>query len=432
MKTRSWIWATGAAAAAMLCVPAVATAGGLMRPNPVSARSIGLGGAFTAVADDPTALHFNPAGLAHLPGTNVMIGVELVHAPRFYQPIFADDRCTQDPPPPECQRQEPTAPIRPLPSLGFATRLQREGVPSRLTFGVGLWNTFGGQLKYEDDPLIPGTIRETRNAVIEIVPGVAYEVNDVLAVGIAFRLGVGLFDSLSEQRPSNADLSATGLGAGATMGVMVRPNDKLSVGLVYRTPLTVTTKGDGTLLVAGNPRDVKVEMVQRWPQQMGVGVAYKPNNKLLVSTQLDWHGWQRTNDISPVIEGEENVTRLANIDTDWQDNYAFHLGVQYAINEKIQARGGFTYDTRAAIKRSQERNFLDSDKMLGAVGASYRINKRFRIDTAFERTIPRGKTEIEDNSAEAAMANWSDMANVSPGEHGGTLTTFELAVQVLF
>jgi long-chain fatty acid transport protein len=416
----------------MLSMPALAIGGGLMRPNPVSARSIGLGGAFTAVADDPTALHFNPAGLSALPGSNVLIGVELVHAPRFYQPVFADDRCSASPPPAECQRQEPGAPIRPLPSLGFATRLEREGVPSRLTFGVGLWNTFGGQLKYDDNPEIPGTLIETRNAVIEIVPGASYEVNDVLAVGFAFRLGFGLFDSVSVQRPSDADLSATGLGAGATFGVMVKPSNKLRLGFVYRTPLTVTTKGDGVLNVGGMDRDVKLEYVQRWPQQMGFGAAFTPNEKLLVSVQLDWHGWQRVNDLGPVIEGEENVTRLANIDTDWQDNYAFHLGAQYNVSDKLHARGGFTYDTRAAIKKSQERTFLDSNKMLAAVGASYRINDRWRIDTAFERTIPRGETVIEDNSAEASMANWSEAANVSPGEHGGTLTTFELAVQLLF
>ncbi|HEY1584663.1 MAG TPA: hypothetical protein VGH63_03185, partial [Polyangia bacterium] len=43
---------------------------GLSRPNIVGARAIGMGGAFTAIADDPTAVWYNPAGTA-LYGDNV-------------------------------------------------------------------------------------------------------------------------------------------------------------------------------------------------------------------------------------------------------------------------------------------------------------------------------------------------------------------------
>jgi hypothetical protein len=88
-----------------LTLPATAHAGGLSRPNVLSARGVGLGGAFSAIADDPTALHYNPAGLAAITGIDIMIGGELVIAPRTYRPIFADDSnislgqpCIQDPP----------------------------------------------------------------------------------------------------------------------------------------------------------------------------------------------------------------------------------------------------------------------------------------------------------------------------------------------
>ena len=66
-----------------------AHAGGIARPNPVSARSVGIGGAFSAIADDPTALHFNPAGIALLPGLDIMVGGEFVKNPRTYTPKSA-------------------------------------------------------------------------------------------------------------------------------------------------------------------------------------------------------------------------------------------------------------------------------------------------------------------------------------------------------
>ena len=39
----------------------------------VGARAMGLGSAYVALADDPTALHWNPAGLAAIPGTQVTV-----------------------------------------------------------------------------------------------------------------------------------------------------------------------------------------------------------------------------------------------------------------------------------------------------------------------------------------------------------------------
>lgn len=404
-------------------------AGGLARPNPISARSVGMGGAFSAIADDPTALHFNPAGLSRLRKSSIMVGGEFIVAPRTYEPDF--EGCDADPAPARCQSpQEPTSPVRPLPSLGFATRLTQEGVPSRLAFGIGFWNTFGGQLVYEDSPPIPGTLAETRNAVLEIVPGIAYEINDVLAIGAALRVGIGLFDSVAVQRPNDAEMHATGIGAGGTLGVMVTPSDSMSIGAYYRTSLTVTTKGDGVIQQPTGPLDVSVEFKQPWPQQAGLGVAYRPADKLTVAAQIDWHGWGRVNSLDPTFAGEPELTRNARILTDWNNNYAIHAGVEFAASSKLALRGGYTYDSIAVTDRLRERQFLDGNSMFVALGGSYYITDAWRVDSAFETGIPAGAYTIENNSMDVSA--WPQRANKAPGEHSGKLYTFELAVQYLY
>ena len=435
IMTRTSSVLAGIACAAIACPP-LAHAGGLARPTPVSARGVGMGGAFSAIADDPTALHFNPAGIARLRKSHIMIGGEFVVAPRTYKPITDD--CTADPSRAECREQSPTAPVRPLPSLGFTTRLSDNGIPSRLSFGVGLWNTFGGQLEYNEcdtcgttampDNQIPKTVQETRNAVIEVVPGIAYEVNDVLALGMAVRLGIGLFNLKAHKRPiDNSEFHTTGVGAGATFGIMITPNDKLSLGAYYRTPLTVETSGSGTNETLG---DIDVNFTQRWPQEWGLGVAFKPTPKLVLAGQFDWHGWSVVEQISPVIVGQASLTDLSRTYTDWNDSYTLRAGLQYDINSKITGRAGFVYDTRAVTKRSMERQFLDSDKMLASVGASYQFLASWRVDLAFETTLPADPLVIEDNSAE--VGTWTRLKNVSPGEHSGSLHTFEIALQYMY
>ena len=46
--------------------------------NELGGRAQGMGGAFTAVADDPTAIFFNPAGIAYLKGMQVSMDMLIV------------------------------------------------------------------------------------------------------------------------------------------------------------------------------------------------------------------------------------------------------------------------------------------------------------------------------------------------------------------
>src|SRR3954468_21516568 len=74
---------------AALLAAGTAHAGGLGRPNNISARGVGMGGAWTAFADDATAVWFNPAALSDI-DPQVNVGAEVVVGPRSYTPV-ADD-----------------------------------------------------------------------------------------------------------------------------------------------------------------------------------------------------------------------------------------------------------------------------------------------------------------------------------------------------
>ena len=47
------------------------------RPKPQGAAAAGMGNAFTAQADDPSAIHYNPAGMTQLQGVQTMFGTLL-------------------------------------------------------------------------------------------------------------------------------------------------------------------------------------------------------------------------------------------------------------------------------------------------------------------------------------------------------------------
>ncbi len=411
-----------AGSVALLTIAATAHAGGLGRPNIISARAFGYGGAFTAIADDPSALHFNPAGMALQDEDGFLVGGEIIVAPRSYTPI--DAMGVKGP------AQKPHNTPNPLPVLGYVTRLPQNGQPSRLALGIGFWNTFGGALTYDKgDPMVPA-LDATTTAVLEIVPGVAYKVNDFLSLGFAFRLGLGIFAVDATAKPANGSFSSFGVGAGATFGAMISPpslGGKLQIGLAYRTSLTTNTSGSGNLeLTAGTQTPVEMSHRQEWPQQASLGVSYRVSRKLRVAAQADWTDWSKIDKIIIQFKNRSNLDQIYNVD--FKDNFALHAGGQFMATDKLALRAGYTFDSNAVPDRTIERQYLDGNKNAIDVGVGVQVNRHWRIDSAFEY-IFGGVRHIANNTAEWTMAGWPSRANVAPGDHEGTVYTLELNLQ---
>ena len=61
----------------LLFTASTSFAAGFRLPE-AGAKAMGMGFAFTAQADDPSAIYFNPAGLTQLKGNNLKLGVTYV------------------------------------------------------------------------------------------------------------------------------------------------------------------------------------------------------------------------------------------------------------------------------------------------------------------------------------------------------------------
>lgn len=398
------------AAVLLLAAASTAHAGGLARPNGVSARGVGLGGAFTAIADDPTAWYSNPAGAAW-GEDGFAIGGEVVYAPRKYVPV--DAAGTRGDP------QTATA-FAPLPTLGVTVHPKVDGAPSRLALGAAIFNSFGGQLSY---PKMSNSsiraVNSTTDLVFEVGAGAAYEVDDTFAIGGTVRLGVGVFAVDANALPLDADLSGAGVGVSASLGAMFRPTPRLTIGASWRAGMDVATSGSGTVGTMGT---LNMKHVQKWPQIASLGVAVGAAPKLRVSAQLDWTQWSRFDRLA--IEFPDNPSLKQTLDFDWKDNWTARGGVEYTLPRGAVRAGGY-YDTSAVPDRTIERQYLDDDKIGAAVGGSLRVGA-WRFDGALDYTLPGTRTVL-DNRADFSAASWASQANIAPGEHSGSVLTLELA-----
>jgi long-chain fatty acid transport protein len=400
----------------LLVLGGAAHAGGLERPNQISARGVGLGGAFTGIADDGSAWYFNPAGAAFADDT-LMIGGEFVYAPRSFTPVDASGT--------RGATQSATA-ASPVPSLGLVIHPSSDGVPSRLALGAGVWNSFGGAISFPKmaDANVPA-INASTDLVIEVAAGAAYEVDDVFSVGAAVRMGIGAFsvDATSHPIPQ-ANLSSMGVGIGATAGIMLRPIKPLSVGLTWRSGMNISTQGSGTAdFTLNTPSTVNVQQVQHWPQQIALGAALKAG-AVRLAAQLDWTQWSRFDQL--LIEFPDQPLNDQTFDLSWHDNYAVRGGVEVETGFGA-VRAGAYYDTSAVPDRTIERQYLDSNKIGVAAGGSGAFGG-WRVDGAIDFTLPGTRT-VRDNRGDYTFpgGTWS-FANTAPGDYHGYVVTVELAL----
>lgn len=406
-------------ALAILLAGGTAHAGGLARPNAGSPRSAGLSGAFTAVADDAYCLHANPAGCATAP-LEVLASLELVYAPRTYIPADGEQHAGEP---------QDSAAVAPAPVIGALFR----PAGSKLTFGIGAWNTYGGQLHWDELPADedggftaqPAQIVSTRELVFELVGGVGYALDDRVSIGAALRLGVGLFAVEAINKPVDADLSGTGVGIGASAGILIRATDALTLGLAWRSDLDVTTTGSGTLDVAGTLMRRDLEHVQQWPQSASIALAYHLAETTLVTAQLDWTQWSRMEALDVHFPSESSLDTNTHYELDWDDVLTARLGGQVGIHDRAVVRAGVLYDGNAVPDRTIERQYLDAVKYGASLGTSIGLTPRATLDvTADWVGGPARTVEVSEEPT------WEVRGNVAPGEHSGQVYTLATGVRI--
>lgn len=409
------------ALALVLGVSATAHAGGVARPNGGSPRSVGMGGAFAAVADDAYCLHANPAGCAFAP-LGALTALEFVVAPRTYKPH--EDQLITD-------QQDATA-IAPAPVLGIL--FKPGGRDSKVTLGIGAWNTFGGILKWDviddgDPDNTPNAqITDIEELVFELNMGVGWQVNDRVSIGGGVRVGIGLFAVTAIRKPLDSELSASGVGVGATLGVMLRPTDKVTIGAGWRSDMDVSTAGNGELILSGTPMILDAEHVQQWPQSASASVAFHATEALTVAGQVDWTQWSSFESLDITFPSMPDLDAQTHYELDWDDSLTLRVGAQYVASPSLVLRGGALYDENAVPDRTIDRQYLDANKFGGSLGTSVRLSSRMILDVAADVVGGPART-VPDNSADVPE-QWPQRRNVAPGEHNGQVFTLATGLRI--
>lgn len=370
-------------------LPSVARADGFRNPFQDPA-AIGQGNAFRAQADNPSAIHYNPAGMTQLRGLQNSVSVQFV-SPHTTFTSPAGVRVENEiegglvglPPPGQFFL---TANLGDLGASSF------EGA----VVGLGVINLFGFANEYPKDSPLRNSITRAQFPLLDIKPTVAYRVTDRLSIGLgadiftfASFLGEGQAERQSialgnipgttagDKLELNGTGTTAGLNASFLYALLQTPSGKprMNVGLTWRSQAVLPLEG---ALLANGQKVADATSATRFPEAYEAGLAVWPirnaRREWKLEVDVDYLRWSSIRDFDVSLS---NGVVLRN-PQDWDDAVTVGVGTEYTWLAPA-LHPSWDYTIRAGYQRSQaavpDKNFdpafPDSDVTLISVGLGF-------------------------------------------------------------
>ena len=314
-------------------------------------RPLGMGGAFTAVADDHNIFNFNPAGMVQRTGAQFTLleiaagaSVDTKDAYDFISDNEDDLTNFENLPPARQQGlvDEITNDISKLNPRVYAAADVASYVSGPSFLGLPLHAGFGGF------GVVDATFRLDTGALI---PTISYEVNNDLMLPFAIahrweapllpgKIGLGATakmirrSKISQERLSVLQLDdleappfATGTGLGLDFGALYQPTDRTNLGLMIKDVGGTTLKYDAVAAEKGYAAQAERESVIR--SATNIGVAVVPAKLLWLVPTND--RWTFALDVWDVFKKDEHIFFEDGFRKPFGENLYTHLhaGVEY-------------------------------------------------------------------------------------------------------
>ena len=367
-------------ATAMLILAAGPAMAGAFRIPEAGATAMGQGNAFVGQADNPSAVHFNPAAITGLEGIQIQAGVTIVTPDIEFDGESAKDMTFYPP------------------FVFYSNQIS----DSDWFIGFGVNAPFGLSTEWEDNvsfnnPLafpVPW-VTETTLEIAKIAPVVAWRVNDQFSLGF----GPEYYDVQKVIYNGGVTAGATtffaysmegdGDGLGYVLSGLYQATDSLRVGFTWHSGVTTKLTGDAVNLpTAGAPFTGKASLDLNLPDTMALGFHYVISDAFTVNLDLDQTMWS---DYDKLVF-KDGSTTLLSIDKNYDDVLAIRVGGQYKLNDKWTLRAGFHTEPTPVIEETFDPRLPDSDATSITVGAgydvgSYAINFAYMALSKDDRTV---------------------------------------------
>jgi long-chain fatty acid transport protein len=337
-------------------VPAGAAGFGIFEQG---ARAMGLAGAFTARADDPSALFHNAGGLAFLEERELQAGVT-------YITFTTADFESADLVPGATYGAEQERLSEFVPHVYWVQPVDRDW-----KFGLALESPFGLTTEWKNPDEFAGRFISTLAALraIDFNPNLGWRVTPELGLGfgLVFRFSdVELERHVPFPSPFGGgplDVGAVALesdfepGLGWNAGLLHRAGERFSWGLSYRSKVEVDYDGTARFrqIPTGIPpldaavaqvipfgRDLAVSTAIEFPDMASLGMAWAFSPDVKLGVDVNWTGWSSFDELPISFTGAPQLS--STIEEDWDDAMNYRAGLSWRRPRGCEWRFGYVFD----------------------------------------------------------------------------------------
>jgi long-chain fatty acid transport protein len=345
------------------------------------AKATGMGGAFAATADDPSAMFYNVAGLAYQRDMSASVGSTIIGFSNEFEGSGNLD-----------VHESYVDHTFIIPNM-YATI----PIGENATFAIGQFTPFGLRTDWDNGNTYSGRFisQDANLKTASIQPSFAWKTSDgrfAVGAGVEYRLGwLALERNTPAINPFTqriADVAHVRLesewsdGIGWNLGVMYRPTEEWSLGVSYRSEMDIDYKGDAdftqvltnypqfdAMVRASLPPDQGISTTINYPGFLHVGLATKMIDTWTIEADVVRTSWSTFEDLR--VEFDETPANNIDIHEGWSDSMSYRLGANKEINERWDARLGLVYDESPQPLSGAGPLLPDSDRKGVSFGLGY-------------------------------------------------------------
>jgi long-chain fatty acid transport protein len=341
------------------------------------------GEAFAATADNPSAIHYNPAGISQLDGFQARTGVYALH----FEPTFTPPAGTVTTPfvtnkTHGIKEQDAVAPHL------YATYAVPE---TPLTLGLGVYAPHGAAVEWPQDTGFRAVAVDGELTYLRVNPVASLEIRPGLSLAAGLMIdnaelsqGQGL-----SRRTNTGDkfrFEGDAWTAGYNMGLLWQINKQWSVGATYRSKSRLDFDGATDIVQppfqrAGTGADMELEFPATWV----MGISYRPTDRWNIEFNADYTEWSSidTTTIFQDVKPRSGVQQNIPVTLGWKNSWILKLGATRFFDEGWRASAGYVFNENSVPSGFYSPLAADLDRHFFTVGIG-RDWSRYSLDLAYQ------------------------------------------------
>ncbi|MBR4523617.1 MAG: transporter [Kiritimatiellae bacterium] len=365
-----------------------------------SSRGNAMGGALVGKPGDATANYYNPAALTDMTNMSVYAGFTYINP-------FCDSKV---------DRQS-----QPKMNAGWffaPTFYLSAPITDDLSVGWGNYAEYGLGTKYKRDWALAYDTTETTIEQYTLNPNIAYKLTDWWSISAGLRVSYITFENRGSPLAGlpipgtglRSHLKGTDWGMGYMLGTKFKITERLHAGVVYRSRIDHTIKGDfdmyGTTM--GIPTDVRGPASAKLalPASVTTGINWDITDDWRVGATIIWTEWRSIDTINFCLPSTYSYPEKLKFD----NAFRYGMGTEYDFTDWLQGRLGYVYDLDPSHEKHGTTMLPAGDRHIAASGLGFKLSDNLRLDVGLSFIfMERSSRDIHDrNAAKMGIARKSN------------------------